>query len=238
MLRFVVAALGASVVSLAAQAQNPVDTTATRRHALGLTASPVLDKFFTANRALPVGLVYRRQLRPGRALRLRLVGQYARRDTVTEFLGYQPGTGTRRWGVAVYVGQEWHRPLAKRLRAYYGAELGLGYSLDKTREVRRWANPTGPYYYDDITRIKRWQARLNGFAGLRWQAAPRLSVFTETAICAVYQRREDHSRQEGYQEYLSNPGYRSSLGGFSHYESSTFMLNWRPVQLVGATWAF
>ncbi|OON67745.1 hypothetical protein [Hymenobacter sp. CRA2] len=217
---------------LLAQAQAP-DTTA-RRYELGLTASPQLDHFFARNRALPVGLLYRRPLSAAKALRLRAVGQYSRRDTLAEFLGYQPGTGTRRWGVAAYAGLEWQRPLAGRLRAYYGAELGLGYSLDKVREVRRWVNPTGPYYYDDITRIKRWQLQADGFAGLRWQATPRLGVFAETAVAAGYQRREDDVRVKGYQEYVAMPGYQSSLGASAHYESKTLTLNWRLVQLFGA----
>lgn len=88
----------------------PPDTARAFRHALGLTASPQLDHFFTANRRLPLGLIYKRQLAPGRALRARVVGYYSVRDTsnfllripTSNFLGYVEGPNVRTWEFNAY----------------------------------------------------------------------------------------------------------------------------------------
>jgi hypothetical protein len=117
-------------VPAVAQTASP-DTTRTYRHSLSLTASPRLNHFFTANRALPVGLLYKQQIRPGQALRIRIVGSYSRYDSLfqdTDFpdqlTGYLQGPNTRQWQIAAFVGYERSYLLAKHLQGSYGLEAG------------------------------------------------------------------------------------------------------------------
>ena len=89
----ILAFAGRAAVSLlapeSALAQTPAspDTARLYRREVGLTASPQLAQFFTANRSLPLGVFYQRQLSPTRFLRLRLVGQLSYADSTNELNG-------------------------------------------------------------------------------------------------------------------------------------------------------
>ncbi|OON67743.1 hypothetical protein [Hymenobacter sp. CRA2] len=228
---------------LLAQAQAP-DTTA-RRYELGLTASPQLDHFFTGNRALPVGLLYRRPLGPAKALRLRLVGRYSRRDTVDypqqrpgNFIGLDKGSNAQRWGMGAFAGYEWQRPLAKRLRGYYGVEAGVDWRVEKMRSVYYSYNQTGYLFQDGTYTTRRIQAQLRGFVGLHWQLAPRLGVFIESAASAAYEWHTYKLRVKGTQWYNNMPDYTSPAGGFADFRGRNLALQWRPVQFVGVAVRF
>ena len=230
--------LSLSLLLAAGTAAAQVPDSASAKHQLGLTASPQLDHFFTANRSLPLGLLYKRQVRPGQALRVRLVGQYSRRDTTVAFLGYLPGTGTRKWEAAAYVGYEWQQPLGRRFGYYYGAELGTSWRQQKDRLVRDYPNEIGPHYEDASFTTTWWRLVLRPFLGLQWHFSSRLDLFSESAVQVSHQHRHDKGESRGgTQRYDDRPGYVQIIepGPYSSYKSNTFLFTWRPVQLVGIT---
>ncbi|WP_345236660.1 hypothetical protein [Hymenobacter saemangeumensis] len=126
----------------------PADTARHQRQ-MGLTASPQLDNFFTANRSLPVGVLYQRQLTPAKALRLRLSGLLSYADSAN-FLdsspsgivnGYVEGPSHRRWQVQVFAGYAWQRRLSRRVALDYGLEAGLGYQRLGYSAARKYPYP-------------------------------------------------------------------------------------------------
>ncbi|WP_201977243.1 hypothetical protein [Hymenobacter rubidus] len=215
MSKFPLAPLGAALFGLfasfsaAAQTAAPADTAHHYRHEFGLTASPVLDHFFTANRSLPVGLFYKRQLTHNRSLRLRLVGRYLSTDS-SNFADIKPGTGNWAWQVLGYVGYEWQRPLGHRVQLYYGAEVGSGMGRNVRRSVRDWYNSQGPFNEDVSYTIRTWQAQARPFLGFRFQLGTYGALFVETSVPVTYAYQ-----REGYTGYF-NQGAFSSPSIFTH----------------------
>ncbi|OON67742.1 hypothetical protein [Hymenobacter sp. CRA2] len=218
---------------LLAQAQAP-DTTA-RRYELGLTASPQLDHFFTGNRALPVGLLYRRPLGPTKALRLRVVGQYARQDT-SDYAGQLAGSGRRAWELTALAGYEWQRPLARRWQLCYGAELGAGLGRTTSRVLRETPNTNGVgTYATDLRYVgEYWQAQARPFVGLRLHLGSAISLFAEAAAPLSYVRRRDDYTIDIVRQNTAGSLVRAS----SFYTSKRLGFVLRPVQLVGLSFRF
>lgn len=126
---FFVLSLGLTVPALAQTTPAP-DTARTYKHQLGLTASPQLDQFFTANRSLPVGVIYRRQTQPNRTTRYRAVGRYAYDRTESPlFLGTAYSQHTASLELA--LGRERWLPISRRFTAYGGIEGGAYFSLSR-----------------------------------------------------------------------------------------------------------
>ena len=239
--------LCAAVLSLAlagsAQAQTvtPADTARFYKHHLGLTASPVLDKFFTANRSLPVGLLYKRQLTPKKALRLRLVGAYSQRDTsnywagvpTSILVGYIEGPNTTTWNVAAFGGLEWQRPLGKRFRYAYGTELGAGWNRTRADDILQFPDPNQvlpatSFYMNTIT---VWSAQLRPFLSLQYRVTNTTWVFAESAAALAYSHRQ--------QDIVTRTVYVNSTGnGGRNNTSNALAVSWRPVQLLGVAYAF
>ncbi|TGE19685.1 hypothetical protein [Hymenobacter elongatus] len=215
---------------------------ATARHQIGLTASPQLDGFFKNNRSLPLGLFYQRQLTPTKALRLRLVGLVSYADStnstegpfgVTD--GYVTGPSYRRWQVQVFAGYAWQRPLGRRFTLDYGLEAGLGYQRQGFSAARRQSYSPGGFvvdYFERTTQDLQVQAR--PFAGFSYRPTPRLRLFAETALPLTYthqrmkyQVREEFTKSDEMDRFLDQRARANRVA-----------LTWRPVQLVGATYAF
>ena len=228
--------------SAQAQTATPADTARFYKHHLGLTASPVLDKFFTANRSLPVGLLYERQLTRTKALRLRLVGQFSYADS-TNFDdnpggiidGYVSGPSYQSWQVQAFIGYGWQRPLGRRVALDYGLEAGLGYQRLDFSADRRQVYPPGGFvvqYFERTTQDFQVQAR--PFAGLSYRPTARLRLFAETALPLTYthQRMRDQGRAE-----FTKPDEADRFN-YQRARANRVALAWRPVQLLGATYAF
>ena len=97
-----------------AQAPAPSDTARAYQREFGLTASLQLAHFFTANRSLPLGFIYQRQLTKTKSLRLRLVGQLSYADSTNfkdDVFGvvnsYVSGPSYCSWQVQVFAGYGW-----------------------------------------------------------------------------------------------------------------------------------
>jgi hypothetical protein len=184
------AMLCAGAVS-AQPATAPPDTARVYQHQLGLTASPQLDHFFTANRSLPIGLLYRQQTRPNRAWRARLVGRY----------DYDQGTAPLLVGRAYETsilqsefagGLERNVRLSPRWQAYAGAETGVRYSAWHThyKEYTTNVEVFNPGYPSTRTTVVLDGVRkeqligifLQPYAGVRYQLASRISAEVESGL--------------------------------------------------------
>lgn len=220
----------------------PADTARTYKHHLGLTASPVLSQFFTANRSLPVGLIYQRQLTRTKSLRLRLVGQFSYADS-TNFEddasgitgGYVTGPSYRQWQVQAFAGYAWQRLLGRRIALDYGLEAGLGYERRGSSSAYRTTYQPGGYVidYDEYT-TQNWQVQARPFAGLSYRPTPRLRLFAEMALPLSYthQRWEHHGKS-----VFTKPNEADRFLDQRAY-ANRVSLAWRPIQLLGATYAF
>ncbi|WP_216679654.1 hypothetical protein [Hymenobacter siberiensis] len=183
----------------------PADTARPYKYEFGLTASPQLDHFFTANRSLPIGLIYKQRLTPTKSLRLRLVGLFTYADS-TNFKddifdtvnGYVTGPSYRKWQLQVFAGYEWQRMLGRRVSLYYGVEVGLGYQRQGFSSAYRAPYPPGGFgidYYERTT--QDWQVQIRSFVGINYHIMRRLCMFAETALPLSYthQRSTYHVRE-------------------------------------------
>lgn len=234
MSKLVSLSLALCATASAATAQT-VDSTTTYKHHLGLTASPVLDGFFKNNRSLPLGLLYKRQVKPNQAVRARVVGQYTSRDTAN-YAQLQDGTGSKEWELQAFIGYEWQRHISRRFSWYYGVEVGAGIERLYQRNVVAWSNANGPYQYDWRYTGKRWQGQLRPFAGLEFAITPRWSVLAEMAAPIVYQRLNDRVRSVGTQQFPDGSVLPS--GGTAYYKHTRTSFVWRPVQFISTTFRF
>ncbi|MFD2784136.1 hypothetical protein [Hymenobacter rubripertinctus] len=213
----------AAALPLAAAAQTtPTDSVATFKHQLGLTASPVLDGFFKNNRALPLGLLYKRQTKPNQALRLGLIisQRYAHRfDTQ---LRVNPGFTNNLFGAELYIGREWQSPLNARWVAYTGFDSGLEYSRYNTRdEQARIGSFNGS---DEELLFKRedlftyYSAFLRPLIGVRYQLSPFLYASVEAVVSARFLRTNLRDRSSltriSTNEILSSDGTKVKDNAF------------------------
>lgn len=218
------------------------DSARTYRQQLGPTVSPQVANLFTADRVLPLGLLYRRQLRPGRAWRVRLTGYYSRHDTASAGgASYiqEKGPDARAWEVNALVGYEWQHRLGRCWQWQYGLEAGGGYRA----YTNHYYNPIGvngggPYTDTDIGSrdLSRWQVQGRGFAGLSYALTARVRLFAETGV-GVSSR---HQKSGGsYTSSVDNPNYGVSPGGvYNNKIVNTWYVDYQPVQVLGLVIGF
>ena len=222
-------------------AQAPADTARSYKYTFGLTASPVLEYFFTVNRSLPLGLLYKRQLMSHKALRLRLVGYYSRRDTsnywkgapTSILVGYIEGPNTTTWDVNAYVGVEWAKPLARRLYGAYGLELGTGWNRTHTDYLLQFSQPGQQELgvQTGTETVSIWSAQARPFVSLCYQFTKHLGVFVESAVVMRYTHRQrDRANEQFFYNGLGAGGRNST--------DSALTVFWYPIQLVGTTFSF
>ena len=198
--------LCAATGSAAAQSKSAAvaDTARFYRHHLGLTASPQLARFFTANRSLPVGLLYKRQTRPNRATRYGLVLDldYRRRDE-----NERPLPSLKSNEEYVYnnrsasgsVGQEFAHRFSPRWTGTAGADFRLGLSLFTHNFKKQFGGdapptvpptpPSPPTENEQTDYFRQYHAAVAPFVGLRYALQPRLYVSAESSIDAAYSWR-------------------------------------------------
>lgn len=223
----------ALALPLTAAAQTPADTATFYKHHVGLTASPQLDKFFKANRSLPLGVLYKRQTAPNQALRLRVVGRYSRRDTTT--ISYLGGSGSKNLEFNFFVGYEWQKNLNQKFKFNYGIDTGVGISRKNTTVIEDKIDQIGEYRstYSYISRVHILQIR--PFAGLSCAISNYTSIFFESAAFIEYQRlRENRSSSTVYKS--APPVLNGSSGAY--FNSNVWSAYYRPVQLVGLLFRF
>ena len=194
--------LPAALLALASPAlaqEAPPDSAHFYKHHFGLTASPVLDHFFTANRSLPIGLLYKHQTKPNRLWRYGLVlnQNYSRQDEYKP--NYSPTNlyindryTNSNFGLSGSVGREYSQRFAQRWTGTAGADLSIGFSQYKyIRTYQQLGNPatnTPSIEVADGARQRYYQASLAPFAGIRFQLWSSLYISAESAVQFNYLR--------------------------------------------------
>ena len=224
--------------ALAQTTPTPADTARAYKHHLGLTASPVLEGFFRNNRSLPLGLLYKRQLTPAKALRLRLVGLFSRRDTANYpgtfpgpfFPGFKEGTYSQVVRVNAYVGYDGQQELSRRWGWSYGAEVGAGWSRIVDHQVfDTFPNNSFVNHNIFIKTTTVWEGQGRPYLGIHYHVSKRLRVFAESAVLLTYQYRKDDRDNSG------TPPFGQI---FTYDKSKSFSFLWKPVQLIGTSVSF
>lgn len=241
--------LPVALLTLAGSAQaqtTPPDSARVPKHQVGLTASPQLARFFTANRSLPVGLIYKQQVKPNQFLRLRLVGFYNRSETANANPYFTPATksigpNTSTWEVNAFVGYEWQHALSRRFKWGYGAEVGGGYHHQQTefslQEILGYTD--SPNLYVVTTNgspfLHRWMMQGRGFTNFSYAFSSRLTLFAETAIIASYESQ----KQGGDASQTFSDGQPPRYGTrYPDITQSSLRLDFHPIQLIGLTVSF
>ena len=192
--------------SAQAQTTAPADTARFYKHHLGLTASPVLDHFFTANRSLPVGLLYKRQTAPNKLWRFGLVlnQDYSRRDenhpSPLPFVKANDEYVYNTLGGSVSMGREFARRFSAHWTGTVGADASIGFSRYTHEFSHQQAGdvilgtPAGEYR--QVDRFRYYQAALTPFLGLRYAIWQSLYVSAESTISLAYMRQVIDSRSK------------------------------------------
>lgn len=221
---------------LAAAAQAPADTTTIYKHQLGLTASPVLDGFFRNNRNLPLGLLYKRQVKPNQAIRVRLLSQYSRRDTAnypgtitTFFPGYREGTNNYKVSAGIFLGYEWQKKLNRNFVIGYGLETGITYSIYKNTIILDFRLDSLQSRNHGVYSTKTTTLQLRPFSNLQYRVTNKVQIFLESAFMMQYQSRRDDGSLQGTFPFGSVSSYNKS-----HSTQAFFS----PIQLIGVLYHF
>lgn len=167
----------------------PADTARSYRHHLGLTASPQLAQFFTANRALPIGLIYRQQTRHNRAWRARLVGRYDFNSGDAPLLvgnAYREHTGS----LELAWGRERWLPLGRRVTAYAGGEVGARLDVYRKNSEYYRALPRYTPVYSPLEKAVTDQKEsrntqavfIQAVAGVRFKISQRMFAEAEAGL--------------------------------------------------------
>lgn len=237
LLRLLVFATG--LLPAATFAQAPVlDTARVLKNEVGLTASPQLNKFLTANRSLPLGVIYRRHIGAKSALRVRLEGRYGRMVDSTFSPGYPAGNSASDWEVYLLSGYERHSKLGKRWGGYYGVEVGVG-GRRKESTIKRdpIANGTSNYITGGNMDTKRLAVQTRFLSGVCYKFTPKVQVFAEAAI-QVYHYWEKYS-YSGKVEVVGADGKIYVVGGSSaSYSVERTQARFALVQIIGLNVGF
>ncbi|MFD2719470.1 hypothetical protein ACFST9_12145 [Hymenobacter monticola] len=229
---------------LAAAAQAPAATTAPAdtarayRHHLGLTASPVLEGFFRNNRALPLGLLYKRQVAPRRAWRFGAVFS----QNYTQRYDPQPKTNNaytlQNLALGLYAGHEWQRPLAKRWVAYAGLDVGAGYSrVKEEKDLQRFVTMNGAdviWADNEFFTFITYSGLVRPLVGVRYQLMPYLYASAEAAVQFTYSHTSLNSR---IRTTRTDTG-ELIVEGKGTYKEYFFQTSFRPIQQVTLHYMF
>jgi hypothetical protein len=179
---------------LTASAQTP--DSVFYRHSLGVIASPVLDNLLTANRELPVGLIYKRQHKMNGAFRATLLAAHDSYKFTSIYRQPDENDKTRNSYLQITGGYEWQLPLDGRWRFYYGAEVGafLDRKVQDDLSYRQTDNGDAIYTYYAVD--EKRGVLLRPFAGIILQLSNRIYLATETAILARHQRRDSDTKEK------------------------------------------
>ncbi|OWP63602.1 hypothetical protein CDA63_08465 [Hymenobacter amundsenii] len=231
--------LAATALPLAATAQNtPPDSAATYKHQLGLTASPVLDGFFKNNRALPVGLLYKRQTKPNQALRLGLVLDLRNeRRNKSSDLAANPTFYENSFGLQAYIGREWQRSIARRWVAYAGLDVGAGYDRFRRRDEAITAiNVDGGsalFLRKSDYAITTYSTFLRPLIAVRYQVKPYLYLSAESVISVRYSHRSFQDKNS-----INRVDSNSTDGANTNTQNNAISIFLNPVSQVALHYCF
>lgn len=220
-------------LSLPAISQTP--DSAAYKNELGIITSPSLQYLFQ-NKSLPVGLIYKRQVKPDQAWRLTVNGRYNSQK-------YPFGSSDSNFSYSVkrtdyftsaLIGYEWQKELNKKWSLYYGTEAGAGFG--KSTSYFDFPNyNTGQNIflttsYGDYSTV---HFILQPLAGIKFKISSRLFVATETHIELNYSNTKQKEIEVSFNE---NQGLKTSE--FNKLQSWSLNLNYSPLSNIQLVYQF
>ena len=117
----------------------------------------------------------------------------------------------------------------------YGLEAGLDYQRQGFSSARRLAySPGGLVVQSDERTTQDWPVQARPFTGLSYRPTARLRLFAEMALPLSY----SHQRwKRQVQETFTKPDEADRFLD-ERARANRVVLTWRPIQLLGATYAF
>lgn len=212
-----------------AQTATPADTARTYKHHLGLTASPVLSQFFTANRSLPVGLLYKRESKPGRLLRLGVQFTQNSNNRLDGINYPAPAyvSNNFAFNVVANAGREYSRPLSRRWTGTTGADVVVGYGYARAHTE----GGTNSVANGELARRERTDTNhfyllaVAPFVGIRYSPHKRLYATAEATVSVAYRRVQ--AKIEGATIGLVTGNQTDEIGGRTRY--NLINIAFRPV---------
>lgn len=212
-LLLVAAFLGCSLTAF-----SQTDDSASYKHQLGIIASPSLQYLFQ-NKSLPVGLIYKRQVKADQAWRLTITGRYNNENYPNGPYGsnsnYLVQKSTNYFAQAL-IGYEWQKELNKRWTFYYGIDAGAGYSRYKSEYdfTNYTPNQFETYGFGYGKGASQYYI-LQPMAGIKFNLTSRLYLATETNIALTYSRSQHKNVQTNFTGDQSpvtteSPGFTAS----------------------------
>ncbi|UOQ98150.1 hypothetical protein MUN81_01345 [Hymenobacter sp. 5317J-9] len=229
--------------SLAQTAPAPADTARYYRHHLGLTASPVLDGFFRNNRSLPLGLLYKRQVKPAQALRARAEFIYDFFEQVNPLAVKGQGSGDAYrqtiYRIEAAFGKEYAVVSNKRFAGYVGLEAGGFYGTNK-RDFEQYTqgyqaiDRNGQPYF--TIAVNRGNSSFNDIglfvqplAGVRYQFLRRLYAEAEATLPIRWTRTQFQLQSRVSDFDTGTLPFGSDMGEDTYYR---FTATFRPISTV------
>ena len=214
------ASLAAPAAPAAAQPPPPApaDTARFYRHHLGLTASPQLDQFFKVNRSLPVGLLYKREFKLGRLMRLGIQLTQNSNNRLDGATNPAPAyvNNNFAFNVAVSAGREYSRTLSRHWTVTSGADLVAGYGY-----ARFHSEGAVNAYSGELARRERtdtdhfYSLALAPFVGVRYSLHRKIYVAAEATVSLAYRRFQ--AKIDGSTTGLTTGEQTDFLGGRTRY---------------------
>src|SRR5688572_25647636 len=182
----------------------------TFKNQLGIIASPSLQYLFSMNRTLPVGIIYKRQVKPDQAWRFSVSGRLENNTNPSGPYGVGYNFITMKqsfYYVEAMFGHEWQKELSRRWTFYYGADAGVGFSKSNIEYDISNFKPNGIYNfgYGDIS-TKTYM--LQPMAGIKFNLHSRLYLATETSISLNHSRSTHHSYEVTISESQEQPAIK------------------------------
>ena len=186
--------LAVAFLGLNASAFAQVSDSEESKNQLGIIASPSLHKLFENNRSLPVGLIYKRQVKENQAWRLSTVGSYEKWNDPEKQAGYiQTKHDFTDFNLNLMFGYEWQQKLSKSFIFYYGADAGIIIDKAIINSVSYYSFPN-----DQGEAIEKYETlqskdveltyQLKPMIGFQFKIHPKLYFATESGIMLTHSR--------------------------------------------------
>ncbi|WP_276498709.1 hypothetical protein [Pontibacter litorisediminis] len=210
------------------------------KHHFGIVASPTLQKVFTSNTSLPVGLVYKRQGSGNGMFRSTFIGSqnsYSQ-STAVSYSTSDIERTAKGFNVQLTGGYEWHVPLNNKWLLYYGAEAGpnYGWSNSESLDAYNNSNEHGTISYSQ--QYRTFGAIIRPFSGIAYQVTDRLYIATETAIVASLYRSKNQMTEE--QTIFANYPYTQRSDHYTErsYKTDQTSISYKPVSNISLLMRF
>ncbi len=204
------------------------------KHHFGIVASPTLQKVFTNNTSLPVGLIYKRQGNGNGMFRSTLIGSQNSYDHIANQNTEHDYENTfKHFSVQLTGGYEWHMPLNGKWAIYYGAEAGPNYRWNISEYQNSYLNSSDQGSISHSQQYRTFGAIIRPFSGIAYQVTDRLYIATETAIVASLSRTKNKMTDE-----QTSSVDHSSTETERTYKTDRSNINYKPISNISLLMRF